>query len=105
LAAGSGLGRRLFLDTGVCRILRALVEAGEHRIVDLLAFDQIDHDRRRLVAHLERPLADQRLDATLLRYCGLLIAYLEIPPFVVTLGMLSIARGLAMVASNNTVAR
>ena len=34
---------------------------------------------------------------------GILIAYLEIPPFVVTLGMLSIARSLAMVASNNTV--
>src|SRR4051812_26510382 len=34
---------------------------------------------------------------------GFLIAYLDIPPFVVTLGMLSIARSLAMVASNNTV--
>ena len=34
---------------------------------------------------------------------GVLIAYLDIPPFVVTLGMLSIARSLAMVASNNTV--
>src|SRR6266571_4084454 len=34
---------------------------------------------------------------------GVLIAYLEIPPFVVTLGMLSVARSLAMVASNNTV--
>jgi len=34
---------------------------------------------------------------------GVLIAYLGIPPFVVTLGMLSIARSLAMVASNNTV--
>jgi len=34
---------------------------------------------------------------------GVLIAYLEFPPFVVTLGMLSIARSLAMVASNNTV--
>jgi ribose transport system permease protein len=34
---------------------------------------------------------------------GILIAYLEFPPFVVTLGMLSIARSLAMVASNNTV--
>ncbi|APO78416.1 sugar ABC transporter permease protein (plasmid) [Rhizobium etli 8C-3] len=34
---------------------------------------------------------------------GLLIAYLDFPPFVVTLGMLSIARSLAMVASNNTV--
>jgi ribose transport system permease protein len=34
---------------------------------------------------------------------GLLIAYLGFPPFVVTLGMLSIARSLAMVASNNTV--
>jgi ribose transport system permease protein len=34
---------------------------------------------------------------------GILIAYLGIPPFVVTLGMLSIARSLAMVASNNTV--
>jgi ribose transport system permease protein len=34
---------------------------------------------------------------------GILIAYLGFPPFVVTLGMLSIARSLAMVASNNTV--
>ena len=34
---------------------------------------------------------------------GLLIAYLGFPPFVVTLGMLSISRSLAMVASNNTV--
>jgi ribose transport system permease protein len=34
---------------------------------------------------------------------GFLIAYLGMPPFVVTLGMLSVARSLAMVASNNTV--
>jgi ribose transport system permease protein len=34
---------------------------------------------------------------------GLLIAYLGFPPFVVTLGMLSIGRSLAMVASGNTV--
>lgn len=34
---------------------------------------------------------------------GVLIAYFGFPPFVVTLGMLSIARSLAMVASNNTV--
>ena len=34
---------------------------------------------------------------------GTLIAYLGLPPFVATLGMLSIARSLAMVASNNTV--
>ncbi|RWA72371.1 ABC transporter permease [Mesorhizobium sp. M1C.F.Ca.ET.193.01.1.1] len=34
---------------------------------------------------------------------GVLIAYLDFPPFVVTLGMLSVARSLAMVASNNTV--
>ncbi|MEX6505199.1 ABC transporter permease [Jiella sp. M17.18] len=34
---------------------------------------------------------------------GILIAYLDFPPFVVTLGMLSLARSLAMVASNNTV--
>jgi ribose transport system permease protein len=34
---------------------------------------------------------------------GILIAYLGFPAFVVTLGMLSIARSLAMVASNNTV--
>ncbi|MFS8144984.1 sugar ABC transporter permease [Rhizobium sp. R635] len=34
---------------------------------------------------------------------GVMIAYLDFPPFVVTLGMLSIARSLAMVASNNTV--
>lgn len=32
---------------------------------------------------------------------GALIAYLRIPPFVVTLGMLSIARSAAMVLSNN----
>ncbi|MGV8855338.1 MAG: ABC transporter permease [Devosia sp.] len=34
---------------------------------------------------------------------GVLVAYMGFPPFVVTLGMLSIARSLAMVASNNTV--
>jgi ribose transport system permease protein len=34
---------------------------------------------------------------------GAMIAYLGFPPFVITLGMLSIARSLAMVASNNTV--
>jgi ribose transport system permease protein len=34
---------------------------------------------------------------------GLLIAYVGMPPFVVTLGMLSIARSLAMVTSGNTV--
>jgi ribose transport system permease protein len=32
---------------------------------------------------------------------GLLIAYVGVPPFVVTLGMLSIGRSLAMVLSNN----
>jgi ribose transport system permease protein len=32
---------------------------------------------------------------------GVLIAYIKIPPFVVTLGMLSVARSLAMVLSNN----
>ncbi len=34
---------------------------------------------------------------------GVLIAYIGLPSFVVTLGMLSIARSLAMVASGNTV--
>ena len=34
---------------------------------------------------------------------GALIAYLRLPPFVVTLGMLSIARSLAIVASENRV--
>ena len=34
---------------------------------------------------------------------GILVAYLGFPPFVVTLGMLSVARSLAMVLSNNTV--
>ncbi len=34
---------------------------------------------------------------------GVLISYVGMPPFVVTLGMLSIARSLAMVVSNNTV--
>jgi ribose transport system permease protein len=32
---------------------------------------------------------------------GVLIAYVKVPPFVVTLGMLSIARSVAMVLSNN----
>ncbi|MGF1474007.1 MAG: ABC transporter permease [Geminicoccaceae bacterium] len=34
---------------------------------------------------------------------GMLIAYVKLPPFVVTLGMLSIARSLAIVASENRV--
>ncbi len=34
---------------------------------------------------------------------GILIAYIGLPPFVVTLGTLSIARSLAMVTSGNTV--
>jgi ribose transport system permease protein len=34
---------------------------------------------------------------------GVLIAYIGMPAFVVTLGMLSVARSLAMVLSNNTV--
>lgn len=42
------------------------------------------------------------LSALLVGYVnGLLIAYIKIPPFVVTLGMLSVARSLAMVLSNN----
>ena len=32
---------------------------------------------------------------------GVLIAYVKMPPFVVTLGMLSLARSLAMVLSDN----
>src|SRR5262249_59495341 len=35
---------------------------------------------------------------------GVLIAYVRIPPFVTTLGMLSVARSLAMVASQNRMA-
>jgi len=34
---------------------------------------------------------------------GVLIAYIGMPPFVVTLGMMSLARSLAMVMSNNTM--
>src|ERR1019366_9337918 len=34
------------LDAGVGRRHRAFVEAGEHRVVDLLAFDELDHDGR-----------------------------------------------------------
>jgi ribose transport system permease protein len=34
---------------------------------------------------------------------GVMVAYFDFPPFVVTLGMMSIARSLAMIASNNTV--
>src|SRR6185369_3668156 len=34
---------------------------------------------------------------------GILVAYLGFPPFVVTLGMLSVARSFAMITSNNTV--
>jgi ribose transport system permease protein len=42
------------------------------------------------------------LSALLVGYVnGVLIAYIRIPPFVVTLGMLSVARSLAMVLSNN----
>jgi ribose transport system permease protein len=35
--------------------------------------------------------------------CGVLIAYVGMPPFVVTLGMMSLARSMAMVMSNNTM--
>lgn len=42
------------------------------------------------------------MSALLIGYInGALIAYIKIPPFVVTLGMLSVARSLAMVLSNN----
>jgi ribose transport system permease protein len=34
---------------------------------------------------------------------GVLIAYIGMPPFVVTLGMMSLARSIAMVMSNNTM--
>jgi hypothetical protein len=34
---------------------------------------------------------------------GVLIAYIGMPPFVVTLGMMSLARSVAMVMSNNTM--
>src|SRR5688500_12287025 len=34
----------LFLDAGLDCILRALIEAGEDRIINLLAFDKVDHD-------------------------------------------------------------
>src|SRR6478736_6128893 len=59
-------GTLLFLNAGVRGLPGAFVEAGEYRIIHLLALDQIDHDRRRLVTHLERPLTDQRFDATFL---------------------------------------
>ena len=47
--------------------------------------------------------AVRRLSASLLVGVinGFLIAYIRIPPFVVTLGMLSVARSAAMVLSNN----
>ena len=50
----------LLLYAGICRILGAFVQTREDRIGDRLAFDQVDHDRRRLVAHLEGTLADER---------------------------------------------
>src|SRR5262245_6757647 len=43
---------------------RARIQPGEQRITHLLAVDQVDHDRRRPVAHLERPLADLDMAAT-----------------------------------------
>src|SRR5262249_4178186 len=56
----------LLLNTGIGSVLGALIESGEHRIVNLLAVDQLQHHARRLVSHLERPLADERVDAPLL---------------------------------------
>src|SRR3954465_11684991 len=57
---------QLFLDAGIGGLPGAFVEAGKYRVIHLFALDQIDHDRRRLVTHLERPLTDQRFDATFL---------------------------------------
>src|SRR3954467_9063993 len=57
---------RLFLDAGIGCRPGAFVEAGKYRVIHLLALDQINHDRRRLVTHLEWPLTDQRFDATFL---------------------------------------
>ena len=63
---GAAASIRLLLDAGVGGVLGALVEAGEDRVGDLLAFDQVDHHRRRHVAHLEGPLADEGGDEALL---------------------------------------
>ena len=49
----------LLLDAGVDCILGAFVKPGEDRILNLLAFNEIDHHRRCLVAHFERSLADE----------------------------------------------
>ena len=50
----------LLLDAGIGSVLGAFVEAGKYRVIHLFALDQVDHDRRRLVTHLERALTDQR---------------------------------------------
>src|SRR5215207_3066261 len=56
----------LLLDAGVSSVLRALVKAREHRIIDLLAFDQVYHDARRLISHFEWPLTDEGFHAAFL---------------------------------------
>ena len=56
----------LLLDARVGGVLGAFVKAREHRIVDLLSFDQIDHDTRRFIAHFKRPLADKGLHTSFL---------------------------------------
>jgi len=50
----------LLLNAGRGSVLGAFVEAGEHRIIDLLVGDEVQHHRGCLIAHLERPLADER---------------------------------------------
>lgn len=55
-----------FLDAGVDRVLGALVEPGEDRILDRLAGDEIHHHAWRLVAHFKGPLADERRHQTFL---------------------------------------
>src|SRR5882724_4511741 len=50
---------RLLLDTGIRGVFGALVESGEHRIIDLLAGDEVHHHGRSLVAHLEWTLSDE----------------------------------------------
>src|SRR4029079_15776707 len=41
----------LFLNTGIRSFLGAFIESGEHRIVNLLAIDQLQHHGWRLVTH------------------------------------------------------
>ena len=101
----------------LCRDHGARHDGGDHhrrhrplgRLGALLCRHGHRHDRWRhgltSIWHAANSIGRRRASAALRSggVSGVLIAYVGMAPFVVTLGMMSLARSLAMVMSNNTM--